>query len=54
MFAKKDGAPVAALEVKVDTYVLEADVPFPTDLNLLWEAGRKGVDLIVKYRDQLG
>jgi hypothetical protein len=54
VFAKKDGAPVAALEVKVDTYVLEADVHFPTDLNLLWEAGRKGVDLIVKYRDQLG
>ena len=54
VFAKKDGAPVAALEVKVDTYVLETDVPFPTDLNLLWDAGRKCVDLIVKYRDQLG
>jgi hypothetical protein len=46
VFAKKDGAPVAALEVKVDTYVLEADVHFPTDLNLLWDAGRKCVDLI--------
>jgi hypothetical protein len=54
VFAKKDGAPVAALEVKVDTYVLEADVHFPTDLNLLWDAGRKCVDLIVKYRDRLG
>jgi len=54
VFAKKDGAPVAALEVKVDTYVLEADVHFPTDLNLLWDAGRKCVDLIVKYREQLG
>ena len=54
VFAKKDGAPVAALEVKVDTYVLETDVHFPTDLNLLWDAGRKCVDLIVKYRDQLG
>jgi hypothetical protein len=41
VFAKKGGAPVAALEVKVDTYVLEADVHFPTDLNLLWDAGRK-------------
>lgn len=54
VFAKKGGAPVAALEVKVDTYVLETDVHFPTDLNLLWDAGRKCVDLIVKYRDRLG
>ena len=36
------------------TYVLETDVHCPTDLNLLWEAGRKCVDLIEKYRDQLG
>ena len=50
VFAKKDGAPVAALEVKVDTYVLEADVHFPTDLNLLWDAGRKCVDLVEKFR----
>ena len=46
VFAKKDGAPVAALEVKVDSYVLETDVHFPTDLNLLWDAGRKCVDLV--------
>src|ERR1035438_54883 len=50
VFAKKDGAPVAALEVKVDSYVLESDVHFPTDLNLLWDAGRKCVDLIEGYR----
>ena len=54
VFAKKDGAPLAALEIKVDTYVLETDVHFPTDLNLLWDAGRKCVDLIEKYRDQFG
>ena len=54
VFAKKEGAPVAALEIKVDTYVLETDVHFPTDLNLLWDAGRKCVDLIEKYRDQFG
>lgn len=46
VFAKKDGAPGAALEIKVDTYVLETDVHFPTDLNLLWDAGRKCMDLI--------
>ena len=54
VFANRGGAPLAALEVKVDTYVLETDVHFPTDLNLLWDAGRKCVDLIVKYRDQFG
>ncbi len=37
---------MAALEIKVDTYVLETDVHFPTDLNLLWDAGRKCVDLV--------
>ena len=46
VFAKKDGAPPAALEIKVDSYVLETDVHFPTDLSLLWDAGRKCVDLI--------
>ena len=54
VFAKKDDAPVAALAIKVDTYVLESDVHFPTDLNLLWDAGRKCVDLVEKYRDQFG
>jgi len=54
VFAKKAGAPLAALAIKVDTYVLETDVHFPTDLNLLWDAGRKCVDLIEKYRDQFG
>jgi len=54
VFAKKGGAPLAALEIKVDTYVLETDVHFPTDLNLLWDAGRKCVALIEKYRNQFG
>lgn len=46
VFAKKEGAPLAALEIKADSYVLETDVHFPTDLNLLWDSGRKCVDLI--------
>jgi len=52
VFAKKAGAPVAALEIKADTYVLETDVHFPTDLNLLWDAGRKCVDLIAGLLDR--
>ena len=54
VFAKKVGAPLAALEIKVDTDVLETDVHFPTDLNLLWDAGRKCVDLIQQLRAQPG
>jgi hypothetical protein len=38
----------------MDTYVLATDVLFPTDLNLLRDAGRKCVDLILQYRDQSG
>ena len=34
------------LEVKVDTYVVESNVHFPTDLNLLWDAGRKCIDYV--------
>ena len=54
VFKKNDRAPVAPLELKVDTYVLETDVHFPTDLNLLWDAGRKCVDWIEKLHAQPG
>jgi hypothetical protein len=50
VFAKKGGAPLAALEIKADSYVLETDVHFPTDLSLLWDAGRKCVDLVEGFR----
>jgi hypothetical protein len=50
VFAKKAGAPLAALALKVDSYVLETDVHCPTDLNLLWDAGRKCVDWVAGLR----
>jgi len=53
-FKKKDGEPGDALAIKVDTYVLETDVHFPTDLNLLLDGGRKCLDLLEKYRDRFG
>ena len=43
---KKKGRAVEAVEAKVDTYVLESNVHFPTDLNLLWDAQRKCLDLV--------
>jgi transposase, IS5 family len=50
VFVSKPSAKPAALEIKVDTYVLETDVHFPTDLNLLFDAGRKCLDLVEKYQ----
>jgi hypothetical protein len=37
-----------ALQLKTDSYVLETNVHFPTDLNLLWDSLRKSLDLIEK------
>jgi transposase, IS5 family len=54
VFVSKPSARPAPLKVKVDTYVLETDVHFPTDLNLLFDAGRKCLDLIDKYGQLLG
>jgi hypothetical protein len=36
------------LNVKVDSYVLEANVHFPTDINLLFDAARKSIELANK------
>jgi hypothetical protein len=35
-----------ALRIKVDSFVTEANVHFPTDYNLLWDSGRKCLDII--------
>ena len=37
---------VDEVDVKVDSYVLESNVHFPTDLNLLWDACRKCLDFV--------
>jgi len=34
------------LRIKSDTYALETNIHFPTDLNLLWDACRKGLDVM--------
>jgi IS5 family transposase len=43
LFKKKEGE---ALQLKTDSYVLETNVHFPTDLNLLWDSLRKCLDTI--------
>ncbi len=37
------------LRIKMDSYVLESNIHFPTDLNLLWDSGRKCYDCIDYY-----
>ena len=53
-FMEMSGGKADSLAIKVDTYVLETDVHFPTDLNLLLDGGRKCLDLVEKYRDKIG
>lgn len=36
------------LEINIDTYAMESNVHFPTDLNLLWDSIRKSV-LLLRY-----
>jgi len=45
LFKKKDELPVA-LELKTDSFAVETNVHFPTDLNLLYDSLRKGIETI--------
>src|SRR5258708_34097467 len=45
-FKKKENGPAEPIRAKADTYVLETNVHFPTDVNLLWDAQRKCSDLL--------
>lgn len=40
-----------ALQLKTDSYALETNVHFPTDLNLLWDSLRKSLDMIEQLQD---
>jgi transposase, IS5 family len=37
-----------ALKLKTDSYAVETNIHFPTDLNLLWDSSRKCLDMIEK------
>jgi IS5 family transposase len=45
---KEDGV----LRLKTDSFVLETDVHFPTDLNLVWDSARKCLDMVEKLRER--
>ena len=50
-FKKKEDEKIAA---KTDSYVLETNVHFPTDLNLLWDGARKCIELLKGLSDEAG
>ncbi|MFI5188498.1 MAG: ISNCY family transposase [Chitinophagales bacterium] len=39
-----------SLELKTDSYAVETNVHFPTDLNLLWDSVRKSFDMVEKLQ----
>ena len=47
---KKKGAAVFCL--KTDSFVVESNVHFPTDYNLLWDSARKCLDMVSKFLDK--
>jgi len=49
VFKKKEGA---ALRLKTDSFVVEGNVHFPTDYNLLWDCLRKCLDTVEKFLDK--
>lgn len=46
VFKKKD---TEALRLKTDSFVVESNVHFPTDYNLLWDSGRKCMDILGEF-----
>jgi len=46
--------PEEKLNASCDSFVLETDVHFPTDINLLWDALRKVITVIMSLCAQLG
>lgn len=43
---------MAALKLKTDSFVVESNVHFPTDYNLLWDSARKSIDMITKLQEK--
>ena len=49
VFKKKEGT---ALRLKTDSFVVESNVHFPTDYNLLWDSARKSIDMVSKFQQK--
>lgn len=49
VFKKKGNTP---LRLKTDSFVVEANVHFPTDYNLLWDCARKCLSIVSKFTEK--
>lgn len=49
LFKKKEAE---ALCLKTDSFVVESNVHFPTDYNLLWDSARKCIDMITRLQEE--
>jgi len=49
VFKKKE---TAALRLKTDSFVVESNVHFPTDYNLLWDSARKCIETVCVFLDK--
>lgn len=49
VFKKKENTP---LRLKTDSFVVEANVHFPTDYNLLWDCARKCLSTVSKFTEK--
>jgi hypothetical protein len=49
VFKKKEADP---LRLKTDSFVVESNVHFPTDYNLLWDSARKCLDMVDKFMEK--
>ena len=47
-------SPNAPLHARVDSFVVETDVHFPTDINLLWDAIRKLIEIVAGLCAEIG
>jgi len=54
VFKKKENGAAEPIRAKADSYVLETNVHFPTDVNLLWDGQRKCADLLVPMAQKAG
>jgi IS5 family transposase len=49
---KKEGKACLDLKIRTDSFVVESNIHFPTDLNLLWDSVRKCIETIGYFRRQ--
>ncbi|NQU51389.1 MAG: ISNCY family transposase, partial [Bacteroidetes bacterium] len=40
------------MHLKTDSFVVESNVHFPTDYNLLWDCARKSIDMVAKIQEK--